>query len=466
MIAPVLVFATSPTGSFSDLKAPAGFYVVSAQNAKGDISLVLGHRNSESVLGVSLPRVIIFHAEDAASNILVLSGNCLDGHLLEPHIEANLRKVWTAPFASPSKGTRNSAFYAAHTSQTAAGKTHSSKNLEYQYALMRATHSDPAKMTRLKIYSQETKLSDPSVLLQIINNIDQESLRNLAVMLPQNLPLLLAMNFCVQPDVTTKQLNALHPTAFLPSTDGGNLRSYEGVDQVVLSVRNAKAVFLYIFGELRTDPEPFYGVIFNALLEGLQDTGDRTTVRHLKVNFIANRVAKLFISWANLFVFENLSLGKTEFRQLCMEALSFNPHEWRQDAVEGDAAMVPLQATYETNLLKRKDNPGLKPAGTAGNKGKEKPKEKYADKRVKNANVPAAVAGARAMTLCIKNLMHQNVPAHFPDDCTRTPCARKHDAVLANGRLTAGDKKAVTSDINSMKSGTFKTLCLAHLKSL
>ena len=190
MVAPVLVFAVSAAlATFGDLKAPAGFYVVTTQSAKGDITLVLGHQNLKCALGLTSPRVIVFRSGDLPTELLVLSANFLDGRLLETHVEINLRKMWASPFTAPSKGSRNRSFFAFATSQSMSGKPQSSKTLETQYALMRATHSDPAKLTGLKIYSHETKLSDPPVILQILNNIEQESMRHLVVMLPQNLPL-------------------------------------------------------------------------------------------------------------------------------------------------------------------------------------------------------------------------------------------------------------------------------------
>jgi hypothetical protein len=198
-------------------------------------------------------------------------------------------------------------------------------------------------------------------------------------------------------------------------------------------------------------------------LEGLLDTGDRSSVRHLRLNFIANRVARLFISWSNLYTFEHLSMSKIEFRARCMNALSFDPREWRQDATEGDCSSVPLQITYESNLKKKEvviPAGGIKPIVVAvGDKNKHPPKAKDGGDK-KRAKVTLA------QDPCIKNLMFQNLPQHFPTDCIKVACPRRHDLPVTSGRLTAADKRLAVAGIDRLGQGTFKNLCLTHIKSL
>jgi hypothetical protein len=127
---------------------------------------------------------------------------------------------------------------------------------------------------------------------------------------------------------------------------------------------------------------------------------------------------------------------------------------------------VPMQGVMEveSDMWRKKKEVipagGIKPIVVAvGDKNKHPPKAKDGGDK-KRAKVTLA------QDPCIKNLMFQNLPQHFPTDCIKVACPRRHDLPVTSGRLTAADKRLAVAGIDRLGQGTFKNLCLTHIKSL
>jgi hypothetical protein len=211
--------------------------------------------------------------------------------------------------------------------------------------------------------------------------------------------------------------------------------------------------------------------------DNFYDRGNKTTLRYLSPDWMAQELAEIFTKWAGLYTdTQYATTDFEEFKQRNIDALSFDNDTWRNNFKNADAATIPIQRV----------NPPVKALAAtpqiAGHKRANlgaSPQQAKRQKQQLRRNAPAsapplprhqqrgarvnAAPNARNQIVCVRHLVHTQDPALFPDKCTAPACPRNHAVHLTAGKLTPQDKADALAALAHMKGAVFPAAATKYI---
>ena len=471
MAIPILQF--SGPKLFDTLVPPRGYYVVISEHADGSIRLALGYE----AIGANLPQVLVLEKRDPPITVLTLSDTALRSGLVAAPILDSLRKIHAQLVAPDTPIAARMQDYSNGSVGYNANRETSVKSAKAFAPLRRALHHDTTKFQRLTQHMTDLKLTDPSLGVNIRNMSCAPALHGLAAMQTENIPHLLGFHFCAELDFTGKdhKLDAINLHTFLRGKEEGDIAKFESTQDIRRAIENAKRVYMTVMMEESGSATPFWGRIFNRLLDLLQDINPERSIEDLNIDFVAWKFNSMFVAWSELFKAEQYANKPfEEFTRLNEEVLQFDPIDWQNKCARMAASRIPPQKVPPTRKVNEekvqkhrqeeqardpKENSKRRKTGV-----KPRPPAVVSPTPPVLATNPPPLPTVQAKGICVRNLFHTADPTLFPGPC-KPPCNRQHNVKLRNGKLAVADKAAVRTSLEAM-SGKFAELALQELDRL
>ena len=470
MVLPILQF-TSSTFNFDTLTNPSGYYVAITEHMDGSLRLALAYATP----GANLPKILMFpKVATSAYSVLALSDTAIRGNMLAPHIMDALKKLYS-PLIAPD--TPMAARLSDHGGVTSGGSRDASLKVMKAFApLKRALHYDTTKFNIITQHVTDMKLTDPAIGVNIRNLRTNPALNRLAAMQTENIPHLLSFNFCVELDFSGKdhKLDALNLHAFTTGRSAGDMSTFTDLRDIWRTVNYVRQVYMTMTMEQRGAPNPFWGRIFNGLLDQLAEPDPELSIDHLDIKFVAWQMNIMFVAWSNLFKGETHATKTIEeFAKLNEDILRIDYIEWQDKCARLGTSKYPAQKVPPPKKIV--DESGKRGATTPNEPNRKKGKTQHLQTPPPPPPPPAPAAQPKVQTplqlpaqppqICIRHLFHKKDAARFPLDCTKTRCDRNHRVKLHGGKLTPDDKADVRASLGLM-TGKFAQLALAELDNM
>ena len=325
----------------------------------------------------------------------------------------------------------------------------------------------------------DPKLTDPALGVNIRNMSYAPALHGLAAMQADNIPHLLGFNFCGELDFTGKEnkLDAINLHTFFRGKDDGDMGRFETIHDIRKAIENMKRAYMTVLMEESGSANPFWGRIFNRLLEQLQELNPERSIEDLNIDFTAWKFHSMFVAWAALFKTEQYANKPAEeFARLNEAVLQFDPIEWQNQCARMAKSRIPPQKvppprkpTEDRNQKRRPETP-FRDRAEQGKRRKDKTKLRTTTTgpvSPQPLTTPAPPPGhqpQQSKDICVRHLFHNADATLFPGTC-KPPCSRQHNVKLRNGKLAAADKAAVRTSLEAM-NGKFAELALQELDKL
>ncbi len=479
-VIPKLRFDGKSMPSWESLtEQPLGYYVVGATNVANNTTML---RLAYETGGTQrLPPVIFLEHKTGNHRILVMSDAAIASEIVGKEIMKALTRNGKIVLTAPSNPRGNS----GTSGSTAHGRHDEAAHVKSELdPLLRILHNDRQKLAKLTNGDPTAKVSNPVMLARIKMQQQGTNLEGLPILQSHILIKLLAMIACTQIDYSGpgSKADAWHIAHFLRyENDGVTMRTFKELQDFQEFIDSIERFFCTIGMEGKGD-RVFFRDIFRPMRDNFHDRGNKTTLRYLSPDWMAQELAEKFTKWAVLYTdTKYATMDFEEFKQLNIDALSFDNETWRNSFKNADAATMPIQRVNPPVKAAAPHVAGQKRGGTpypAGptpakrqrqqqlpRHGAPVPAPLHQKHQQRGARVNAVMApAARNQSICIRHLLHAQDPVLFPDGCrVPPPCHRNHAVRLTAGKLQPQDKADLLAALPNMKGGTFPAAATKYI---
>ena len=469
--------------SFLQVAPPETFYRAAAVHPDGswDLHLLYQIPPSEDDDTV-FPQFVRFRIPFVQESVIVLSRLILAPSRIPSPLRVALLDGGFSPVAPGGVINPTSSPFPAPVAAPASAATLSSASIAERkreqsiLALRRATQYDEQRL--ISILGPHLDLKSEDVLAQIANRVATTALDKVRLLSPSVMVHLLAFRSLIRASPGKNPTGWHISDAMEPPLNGGTY-VFTKVSELSTAIDNLRDILMSVVGERSSDPNPFFGQMFEKLRRLLSSTDPNTSMGSINMNYFVWFISGLFVQWCDLFRAPEIPADSAAaFTGRIQAILTFDPMEVKHLANTADKTRIPQQMVvpYEKSAGRSftfKEQSRIAAVSSGFQRSSRPLQPAFRSTSTSSQHVtaqravhPTTQVGVGSQ-ICIRDFMHKQGPAsQYPSCANGSKCHRRHIAKPAAGAFLPADRDNLLLALRTQQPGQYTTRVEAYIRAL